>query len=150
MPWTTAASTCQRSRCQLPITATYRSRTVCLIISRLSSERYRETMKTLPHRAVFSSSSRLSQCGVLPTSGQTWMVTSSTDFVCIACDCRYSQTQIAGIGTACNVGGYFALFAGLLLRQSSSTIIGTHLLLQSRMTRRCTTSTGGDMRMQSG
>jgi len=26
---------------------------------------------------------------------------------------RYSQTQIAGIGTACNVGGYFALFAGL-------------------------------------
>jgi hypothetical protein len=27
--------------------------------------------------------------------------------------CRYSQTQIAGIGTACNVGGYFALFAGL-------------------------------------
>lgn len=24
----------------------------------------------------------------------------------------YSQTQIAGIGTACNVGGYFALFAG--------------------------------------
>lgn len=25
----------------------------------------------------------------------------------------YSQTQIAGIGTACNVGGYFALFAGL-------------------------------------
>ena len=27
--------------------------------------------------------------------------------------CRYTQTEIAGIGTACNVGGYFALFAGL-------------------------------------
>ena len=25
----------------------------------------------------------------------------------------YSQAQIAGIGTACNVGGYMPIFAGL-------------------------------------
>ena len=50
-----------------------------------------------------------------PPSNAThlWLPILAADTLPRGTLCRYSQTEIAGIGTACNVGGYFALFAGL-------------------------------------
>ncbi len=56
---------------------------------------------------------------------------------------NYTQTEIAGVGTACNIGGYLAIFAGLFYdslrrwNRSVSAILLRQVLSSSTIEIKC-------------